>query len=134
VLIDQAMDQKDAWRMIRKHVASAGIAAPIGNHTCRATGITNFLENGGSLENAQDMAAHASPRTIRLYDRRKDRFVRKYEPELVLSENVASIGDPKYGARGVGIVYPCAAGGQVTARLCRTEHNRRPEPPFACAS
>jgi len=25
------------------------------------------------------------------------RFVRKYEPELVLSENVASIGDPKYG-------------------------------------
>ena len=25
------------------------------------------------------------------------RFVRKYEPELVLSENVAGIDDPKYG-------------------------------------
>jgi len=68
------MDQKDGWRMIRKHAAAAGIAAPIGNHSCRATGITNFLENGGSLENAQDMAAHASPRTTRLYDRRKDRL------------------------------------------------------------
>jgi site-specific recombinase XerD len=74
VLSDQPMDQKDAWRMIRKHAAAAGIAAPIGNHSFRATGITNFLENGGSLENAQDMAAHASPRTTRLYDRRKDRL------------------------------------------------------------
>jgi len=74
VLSDQPMDQKDAWRMIRKYAAAAGIAAPIGNHSFRATGITNFLENGGSLENAQDMAAHASPRTTRLYDRRKDRL------------------------------------------------------------
>ena len=74
VLTEQPMDQKDAWRMIRKHAVAAGIAAPIGNHSFRATGITNFLENGGSLENAQDMAAHASPRTTRLYDRRKDRL------------------------------------------------------------
>ena len=74
ILTEKPMDQKDAWRMIRKHAAAAGIAAPIGNHSFRATGITNFLENGGSLENAQDMAAHASPRTTRLYDRRKDRL------------------------------------------------------------
>ena len=43
---------------------------PIGNHTFQATGITNFLENGGALERAQDMAAHACPRTtgrIRLF-------------------------------------------------------------------
>jgi site-specific recombinase XerD len=76
ILTDQPMDQKDAWRMIRKHAAAAGIAARIGNHSFRATGITNFLENGGSLENAQDMAAHASPRTTRLYDRRRDRLKR----------------------------------------------------------
>jgi len=54
--------------MIRRRAAAVGIAAPIGNHSFRATGITNFLEN------AQDMAAHASPRTTRLYDRRKDRL------------------------------------------------------------
>src|SRR5208337_2764147 len=51
ILTEKPMDQKDAWRMIRKHAAAAGIAAPIGNHSFRATGITNFLENGGSLEN-----------------------------------------------------------------------------------
>jgi site-specific recombinase XerD len=73
-LSEKPLSQRDAWGMIRKHAAAAGIAAPIGNHSFRATGITNFLENGGSLENAQDMAAHASPRTTRLYDRRKDRL------------------------------------------------------------
>ena len=74
VLTDHPMSQPDAWRMIRRRAAAAGIAAPIGNHTCRATGITNFLENGGTLEHAQDMAAHASFRTTRLYDRRKERI------------------------------------------------------------
>jgi site-specific recombinase XerD len=74
VLTEQPMSQPDAWRMIRRRAAAAGIAAPIGNHSFRATGITNFLENGGTLEHAQDMAAHASPRTTRLYDRRKERI------------------------------------------------------------
>ena len=52
--------------MVRRRAVAAGIAAPIGNHSFRATGITNFLENGGTLEHAQDMAAHANPRTTRL--------------------------------------------------------------------
>ena len=33
-------------------------------------GITAYLANGGQLEHAQFMAAHASPRTTKLYDRR----------------------------------------------------------------
>jgi hypothetical protein len=37
-------------------------------HTFRATGITAYLEAGGTLENAQAMAAHESPRTTKLYD------------------------------------------------------------------
>ena len=74
VLTEYPMTQKDGWSMVRKHAVRAGITAPIGNHTFRATGITNFLENGGTLEHAQDMAAHASPRTTRLYDRRKERI------------------------------------------------------------
>src|SRR5882672_1547564 len=57
VLTEQPMVQADAWRMIRRRAAAAGIFAPIGNHTFRATGITNFLENGSTLEHAQDMAA-----------------------------------------------------------------------------
>jgi integrase len=49
--------------MIRRRATAAGIAAPIGNHTFRATGITAYLANGGALEHAQEMAAHESPRT-----------------------------------------------------------------------
>ena len=41
-------------------------------HTFRATGITAYLENGGTLENAQAMAAHESPKTTKLYDRTGD--------------------------------------------------------------
>jgi hypothetical protein len=44
------------------------------NHTFRATGITAYLKNCGSLENAAAMANHASTRTTQLYDRRRDGF------------------------------------------------------------
>ena len=64
----------DAWRMIRRRAVAAGIHAPIGNHTFRATGITAYLANGGALEHAQEMAAHESPRTTKLYDRTKERL------------------------------------------------------------
>jgi site-specific recombinase XerD len=63
VLSDKPMSQPDAWRMIRRRAAVAGIAAEIGCHTFRATGITAYLSNGGALEHAQEMAAHESPRT-----------------------------------------------------------------------
>ena len=74
VLTELPMTQPDAWRMIRRRAAAAGIAAPIGNHTFRATGITAYLANGGTLEHAQEMAAHESPRTTKLYDRTKERL------------------------------------------------------------
>ena len=74
VLTEQPMNQADAWRMIRRRAVAAGIMAPIGNHTFRATGITTYLGNGGTLEHAQSMAAHESPRTTKLYDRTQDRL------------------------------------------------------------
>jgi site-specific recombinase XerD len=73
-LTDQPMSQPDAWRMIRRRAATAGITAPIGSHTFRATGITAYLSNGGQLEHAQEMAGHESPRTTKLYDRTKERL------------------------------------------------------------
>src|ERR1700678_3343423 len=57
------MHRIDVWRMIRRRAAAAGIDADMCCHTFRATGLTNFLANGGTLENAQAMADHASPRT-----------------------------------------------------------------------
>jgi integrase len=57
---------------IRKRARNVGFLTPVGCHTWHATGVTVYLENGGRLEHAQQMAAHESPRTTKLYDRTKD--------------------------------------------------------------
>jgi site-specific recombinase XerD len=74
VLTDRPMTQSDAWRMVQRRARDAGIPTAVCNHTFRATGITAYLDNGGSLENAQAMAAHESPRTTKLYDRTDDQI------------------------------------------------------------
>jgi hypothetical protein len=62
------MNRIDAYRMVRRRtVEAASDQARL--HVLRATGITAYLEAGGTLENAQAMAAHESPRTTKLYDR-----------------------------------------------------------------
>jgi integrase/recombinase XerC len=59
------------------------ISTKLGNHSFRATGITAYLKNGGTLEKAATMANHASTRTTQLYDRRRD-DVRLAEVERVV--------------------------------------------------
>jgi site-specific recombinase XerD len=71
-LSGNVLAQADAHSMIRRRALSAGIETKIGNHTFRATGITAYLKNGGTLENAAAMANHSSTRTTQLYDRRHD--------------------------------------------------------------
>ena len=60
--------------LIRRRAEAAGIATAIGCHSFRATGITEYLLNGGKLEIAQQMANHESSRTTGLYDRRGDQI------------------------------------------------------------
>ncbi len=71
-LTDKPMNRVDAWRMIQRRAADLGTLVKMGCHTFRATGITAYLQAGGTLENAQAMAAHESPRTTKLYDRTGD--------------------------------------------------------------
>jgi site-specific recombinase XerD len=66
------LPQANAYAMIRRRAEAAGIATKLGNHSFRATGITAYLKNGGTLEKAAAMANHASTRTTQLYDRRRD--------------------------------------------------------------
>jgi site-specific recombinase XerC len=66
------LPQANAYAMVRRRAIAAGIGTAIGNHTFRATGITAYLKNGGTLESAAVMANHASTRTTQLYDRRHD--------------------------------------------------------------
>jgi len=66
------LPQANAHAMIRRRAAAAGIATLVGCHSFRATGITAYLKNGGTLETAAAMANHASTRTTQFYDRRHD--------------------------------------------------------------
>jgi hypothetical protein len=61
VLTSRRMTQSDAWRMLQRRARDAGIPTAVGNHPFRTTGITAYLDNGGSLENAQAMAAQRVP-------------------------------------------------------------------------
>jgi site-specific recombinase XerD len=66
------LQQADSYVMIARRCAAAGVATKVGNHSFRATGITTYLKNGGTLEKAAQMANHASTRTTQLYDRRRE--------------------------------------------------------------
>lgn len=72
VLTGNQMTRRDAHRMIKRRAVAAGVSGLIGCHTFRATGITTYLKNGGTLEHAQRLACHESARTTGLYDRRDD--------------------------------------------------------------
>jgi integrase/recombinase XerD len=65
-LTAKKMWQADAYRMIERRSKAAGVKTRIGNHTFRATGITAYLKNNGTLEHAQHIANHESPRTTKL--------------------------------------------------------------------
>ncbi len=71
-LTRRPMGQADVYRMIHRRTADAGILTKIGCYTFRATGITEYLRNGGKLEVARQMVNHESVRTTGLYDRRND--------------------------------------------------------------
>jgi site-specific recombinase XerD len=66
------MTRFTAWEMVKRRAKAAGIVGDVTNHTFRATGITVYLENGGTIENARNIAAHASIKTTQTYDRRSE--------------------------------------------------------------
>ena len=69
---DGRMSRIDVFRMVKRRCAAAELGGQANCHTFRATGITAYLLNGGSIEGAQAIAAHESPRTTKLYDRTAD--------------------------------------------------------------
>ena len=71
-LTENAMARTDVLRMIKRRALAAGLPASTCCHTFRATGITTYLSHGGTIEKAQQIAAHESIRTTKLYDRTND--------------------------------------------------------------
>jgi site-specific recombinase XerD len=83
-LTGERMSRQDARRMIVRRARKAGLLTRIGCHSFRATGITVYLLNGGLLEYAQQMAAHESSRTTKLYDRRNDQVTLDQVERIIL--------------------------------------------------
>ncbi len=71
-ITERSLTRNDALRMVKRRARAAGLSTNTCCHSFRATGITAYLENGGTIENAQAIAAHESPRTTKLYDRTRD--------------------------------------------------------------
>ena len=71
-LSDTPLPQASAFQMVRRRARADEIKTAIGNHSFRATGITAYPKNGGTLERAATMANHASTCTTQLYDRRSE--------------------------------------------------------------
>ena len=71
-LTGRALSRRLVLAMIKRRAAAADLPPSTCCHTFRATGITAYLSNGGTLEHAQQIAGHASPKTTKLYDRTAD--------------------------------------------------------------
>jgi integrase len=56
--------------MVKRRAKAAGISQVVTNHSFRGSGITIYLQSGGTIENARNIAAHASTKTTQMYDRR----------------------------------------------------------------
>lgn len=75
----------DILRMIKRRLHQAGLPAEtLSCHSFRATTITNLLEQGVPLEDVQQLAGHADPRTTRLYDRRRREITRNIVERIAI--------------------------------------------------
>ena len=71
-LTGRTLSRRLVLAMIKRRALTADLPPSTCCHTFRATGITAYLSNGGTLEHAQRIAGHASPKTTKLYDRTAD--------------------------------------------------------------
>jgi integrase len=60
--------------MIKRRAIAAGLSERVYCHMFRATGIAAYLRAGSTIEKAQQIAAHESPKTAKLYDRTSDQI------------------------------------------------------------
>lgn len=47
-LTERCLQRQEAWAMIKRRAIASGVNTDACNHTFRASGITNYLRNGGS--------------------------------------------------------------------------------------
>jgi integrase len=84
LLSSRHLNRSRVLEMVKRRAIAAGLPYSTCCHTFRATGITAYLENGGTIEKAQQIAAHESPRTTKLYDRTNDQLTLDEIERIVL--------------------------------------------------
>ena len=72
----RSMTTNDLGRMVKRRMKSAGLPSRLSPHSFRVATITDLLGQGVPLEDVQNLAGHADPRTTRLYDRRQRKVTR----------------------------------------------------------
>ena len=72
VLTDRPLRRQSVWDLVKRRALAAGLSPDVCCHSFRASGITNYLAHGGTLERAAAIAGHASTRTTQLYNRLDD--------------------------------------------------------------
>jgi integrase len=61
------------YAIVKKYAKMVGVTRNVSPHSCRATAISQLLENGESPRNVADFAGHASINTtIGSYDKKRD--------------------------------------------------------------
>ena len=118
-LTGRALDRRLVLAMIKRRAAAAGLPPSTCCHTFRATGITAYLSNGGTLEHAQQIAGHASPKTTKLYDRTAD---------TVTVDEIERIVDLSVDVPGVIDTVPTWLGGTAAVAPSRSWRPNRSRP------
>jgi integrase len=68
------LDRRSVLKLVEKRARTSGILKRVCCHSFRATGVTEYMNSGGTIEIAQRIAGHTSPSTTRIYDRSGDRL------------------------------------------------------------
>ena len=68
------LDSRSVLKLVEKRARTSGILKRVCCHSFRATGVTEYMNSGGTIEIAQRIAGHTSPATTRIYDRSGDRL------------------------------------------------------------
>jgi site-specific recombinase XerD len=68
--------------LVKRRLKDAGLPSRLSPHSFRVTAIPSLLEQGVPMEDVQDLAGNAEPRTTTLYDRREKRVTRNLVEQI----------------------------------------------------
>src|SRR3984893_6560296 len=64
------LDRRSVLKLVEKRAKASGILKRVCCHSFRATGVTQYMNSGGTIEIAQRIAGHTRPSTTRMYNRK----------------------------------------------------------------